>query len=343
MQIELQSWTPRVARDWDSFSAGFREANVFHTSAWVEFLRSVYRLSAYLLTVRRSGSICGAVPIMMFSSFMTGKRLVSLPFTDHCAALLEELEDVSAIVEKLIGFGLPFQLRDAYTSVDRAVSQEVGYSHQTSLKADPNEVFKTFKKTQVQQRIQRLERCEGLVAQQVEPELGLRVFYELHLRNRRRLRSLPQPWRHFRILGETVLTKGMGFVLIASYNNIPVASAVFLVGHRVLTYKYSASDPGYWQYHPNHALLWRAIQVGCQRGYKRLDWGRTGLHSEGLRSFKTGWGTREERLAYLSWRYPGPRRFRWALRLRNLVNISQPYLPLGFSRLAGEMLYQHFG
>jgi lipid II:glycine glycyltransferase (peptidoglycan interpeptide bridge formation enzyme) len=72
--------------------------------------------------------------------------------------------------------------------------------------------------------------------------------------------------------------------LLAYADSKAVAGEVFLNWNRILTYKFSASDPAHWPSRPNHALLWHAIRRGCENGYRLFDWGKD-LDDTGLRTF----------------------------------------------------------
>jgi len=99
-------------------------------------------------------------------------------------------------------------------------------------------------------------------------------------------------------LWEQVLAPGIGFVLVATLGQVPVAGAVFLAWNGTLVYKYSASDFRYWGLRPNNLVLWTAIRWGCGTDFHTVDFGRTDMDNLGLRQFKNGWGTQERLLAY---------------------------------------------
>ena len=107
-----------------------------------------------------------------------------------------------------------------------------------------------------------------------------------------------QPRRFFRLLWENAISTGLGSVLIVEASAQPVAAAVFLAWNGTVIYKFGASDPSTRSLCPNHLLLWHAIRVACEQGYRWFDFGRTDVGQEGLRTFKLSWGAAEEPLIY---------------------------------------------
>ena len=80
-----------------------------------------------------------------------------------------------------------------------------------------------------------------------------------------------------------------------------MAGAVFLDWNRRIIYRYGASDRRSWPLRPNNLIFWEAIRRGCASGARSLDFGRSDWADEGLRAFKSSWGTVEEELRYTSY------------------------------------------
>src|SRR5206468_2476638 len=214
-----------------------------------------------------------------------------------------------------------------------------GFVRVLRLASDPADVFRRFHRSQVQQRIVKAER-EGVTVRRGRSKEDLtQTFYELHLNTRRRLGVPIQPRRYFELLWERILAPGRGFVLLAYWNGIPIAGAVFLAWHATITYKYSASRQEFWKLRPNNLVIWGAIRWGCENGFHTFDFGRTEPGNEGLRSFKRGWGTAEAMLSYatLCGREPTNARSRAAQMLRRPIQNMPPW----FCRLVGELAYRH--
>lgn len=311
------------------------------------------------------------LPVMEVAGILRGKRLVALPFSDHCAPLADDESHRTALVDALDQYrrerGLPLEIRwrlpenrvekgDAAgreitggkKSVDKKPIEkktigekgEEFYLHSTPLGLDSDELFARLHRTRVQQPIRAALR-DGVSIRRGETLDDLRTFYRMHLLTRSRLGTPVQPFRFFRLLWERMLRQGLGFILLAELDGRPMAGALFLHWNRVLTYKFSASDPADWSHAPNHALLWEAMRRGGAEGFTIFDWGRTELQHEGLREFKRGWGAHEE-LAATTILADAPagagqlgvgRKF-----MTGLIRRSPPWV----CRAVGELFYRQF-
>src|SRR5262245_35109977 len=80
--LEDPAWDARVRR--------FPAASVFHGQAWARALHACYGFAPRYLVGEGEGGASSILPLMEVSSWLTGRRGVSLPFTDECAPLGEE-------------------------------------------------------------------------------------------------------------------------------------------------------------------------------------------------------------------------------------------------------------
>ena len=154
---------------------------------------------------------------------------------------------------------------------------------------------------------------------------------------RRRLGVPIQPRRFFRLLRERLLGTGLAFVVSAYRGDVAVASAVFSAWNGTLVFKYGARDDRWARLGANHLLMWSAIRWAAENGCHTVDLGRSALGQPELRRFKSGWGAREEPLAY-TWignapRPGGSRPFEAALAV--LIRNSSPWV----CRAMGELFY----
>jgi hypothetical protein len=140
-----------------------------------------------------------------------------------------------------------------------------------------------------------------------------------------------------------VLSKDLGFIVLALYRGEPVAAAVFFHFGRKALYKYGASTPEHRQIRANNLVMWKAIERLSKRGFESLCFGRTDVGHDGLRQFKTGWGPQECRINY----------YRHDLRQDKFVTQQQPLngygkailgkLPMPVLNLIGSLAYKHMG
>src|ERR1039458_3839762 len=75
---------------WMPFLQQHPLASVFHTSGWLEALRRTYGYQPIAFTLSARGTeLKDAIVFCRVKSWLTGCRMVSLPFSDHCQPLLE--------------------------------------------------------------------------------------------------------------------------------------------------------------------------------------------------------------------------------------------------------------
>jgi CelD/BcsL family acetyltransferase involved in cellulose biosynthesis len=342
---EITLLNPRDER-WVALATARPEATIFHHPAWIELLQGCYGYRPALVTsLDASGQPVAAVPLMQIDSWMTGRRVVSLPFSDFCPPLASEGAALNDLVAGLQAWRSHNQVPEIQIrwplAVDGVYAAEAVVRHFTRLEPDSQEVFRRFARTHVQQPIRQAEK-DGVCVSLSDRWEDMRLFYGLHLATRRRLGTPVQPLRFFQLLWAHLIAPGYGFVLLAYQDAQLLAGAVFLHWNETLTYKYSASDPAYWKLRPNNLILWNAICWGCEHGYQVFDWGRTDLNNAGLRGFKLGWGSEEEIIHY-SVLADRPPKVSSEGKARRLMTPLIQRSPTWVCRAIGELLYKHFG
>src|SRR5258705_3628038 len=77
---------------WQTFVESHPNSRIFHTSGWLEALRRTYGYEPIVYAASNGRSITSGIPFCRIRSRLTGRRLVSLPFSDHCQPLVAETE-----------------------------------------------------------------------------------------------------------------------------------------------------------------------------------------------------------------------------------------------------------
>jgi CelD/BcsL family acetyltransferase involved in cellulose biosynthesis len=330
---------------WIDFVSSKPQATLFHHPAWLKPLAECYGFRPFVIAVcDAGGQVLAGLPIMEIRSRMTGRRWVSLPFTDYCPPLYDDREALTRLTHDLVSLyqagRVPrIEIRWELPAEPPIQSSSAFYLHTVKLASDPQAVMKRFERTHRQNigtaenRGVRIERGTG--------QEHLRRFYEMQLETRRR-KGLPvQPRKFFDLLGKEILAQGLGFILLAYKDAQCLAGGVFLHWQQTLTYKYAASSGEDQQYRPNNLLSWTAMRWGCENGYTVFDLGRTELENAGLRRFKRGWGAEESPLTYsiLSAAAPAGSNGKLMSLMEPLIRKAPPWV----CRAAGELLYRHFG
>ena len=181
----------------------------------------------------------------------------------------------------------------------------------------------------------------GVVVESSRGLDGMEAFYSLLCKTRKRHGNPPQPFKFFRAIHQYAIEANSGLLLLAKHAGDVIAGAVFLHSGRCAVYKYAASNSAFKPLCASNLILWRALQWYSERGYLRMQLGRTSLANDGLRRFKAGWGSREYAIKY----------FRHTRNHRRFVagtDISSGWqtrifkiLPLSISRQLGALAYRH--
>jgi CelD/BcsL family acetyltransferase involved in cellulose biosynthesis len=326
---------------WVAFVESHPQATPFHHPAWGRLIARCYGFESFVLVkTAADGSAVAGLPVVEAPRRFRSPRWVSIAFADHCPPLgFTEPADFAHRLELA-------RDRAGVTSVEIRASldgsafyhQSNGVRHVLPLGNDPEAQFQAFHRM-TRRNVRHAERS-GVVIREGEDVTALtETFYNLHLETRKRLGVPVQPRRFFRLLWEELVAPGLGFVLIGCARGKPVAAAVFLSWNRSVIYKFGASHHDAWHARPNNLIFWHAIRRAIANGDRYLDFGRSELDQEGLRSFKAGWGAREESLvySYLSEQPPAASILRGAALLAPVIRHSPRWVP----RLLGELFYRH--
>ncbi len=327
---------------WKAFVGADPEASAFHHPAWATLVERCYGFESFVLVERgQDGTVMGGLPIAIVANPFRPRRWVGLPFVDYLPPL-GSLGNHDGLASQL---RLEAR-RDGIRSVEvRAPLGNVregdpqSVRHVLQLLADPEEQFSQFHRM-TRRNVRQAER-NGVVRVEVGDDRSALtdVFFNLHLRTRRRQGTPVQPRRFFRLLWDELFTRGLGDVFVASVDRVPIAAAVFLRWNGNVIYKFGASDPAAWSHRPNNLIFWHAIRRSIELGDRTLDFGRSEVSQDGLRSFKLGWGAEESPLRY-SRLAAQPTEGGPARHASSLVPIVRRS-PLWVTRLLGELFYRY--
>lgn len=343
---------PTTDARWDAFVLAHGFSTIFHHSAWARVLKDTYRYSpSYYVVEGEAGDIIAAAPFYRISSWLTGSRLVCLPFSDFCFPLSHRPEDTrlllsSAKEEVDSGQASHLEIRGWRDTSDPIELGLVGswcyVVHAATLARDPEEC-----KWRLHHRALRsLKKAQklGLTVRDNGGEADVADFYRLVVATRKKQGLPPQPYSFFRAIHRHLIEPGHAFLAVAEHEGRIIAGSLFLRFRDTITYKFNASDRSYLQLMPNHLLIWHALQKACSEGYGYLDFGRCAVDNAGLRVFKSQWGTQEGDLCY--YYYPAVRGIGAisgsSLKYRAMATVTQR-MPDTVLRLAGAAMYRHLG
>jgi CelD/BcsL family acetyltransferase involved in cellulose biosynthesis len=328
---------------WSDFVSSQPEATPFHHPDWARLIANCYGFRAFAVaTSDAAGQIQAGLPVMEVSHFRTEPKWVSLPFTDYLPPLLAAPEEEALLSAALEQESKAAGIRrvDVRSALAGAATCGNAFRHGIPLDEDPDRVFAAFP-SKTRTHIRQAERRGVTVRRATEAEDLTDIFYRLHLRNRRRLGVPVQPRRFFRLLWDSLISTGLGLVLIAEAEGQPIGAGVLLAWQSTMIGKFIASDESAWSLRPNNLIVWHAAQEGCARNCRWFDFGRTDADNEGLRAYKRSWGAVEEPLVYGTLGGPTDCASASNGRIGQLLASAIRHGPLVVCRAAGEALYRY--
>ena len=331
---------------WSKLVESHPRSSIFHTREWLEALHRTYKYRPLAFTTSAPGTpLSNGIVFCEVDSWLTGSRLVSLPFSDHCDPLLDcpgDLEALlSAVREKTAGKFTYSEIRPRSIALEgqpnfRAWSQY--HLHVLDLRPTLEEVYSHLHKQGVQRKIRRADR-EHVAVDQGPSESILQDFYRLILLTHRRHKVPPQPLAWFRNVIECC--GGRVTIYVARVDNRPIGSIFTLRHKNSLVYKYGGSDERFHNMGAMPRLFWQAIQDAKSQQLLEFDLGRSDQNNEGLTRFKDHLGAARSSLQY--WRSPAAGGTSENLASSRIAQQFLTRLPDRLFRLAGELLYRHAG
>jgi CelD/BcsL family acetyltransferase involved in cellulose biosynthesis len=332
--------------DWDKQILRCPDYSFFHTSSWSKVIADTYNYQPCYFTIQNNGVLKATIPLMVVKSRLTGKRAVSLPFTDYCEPLISENNLFDDLYKEIIDFskerGLKFiELRGGQTFFNGVGASAFDYNHTLDLTFDEEGLFKNFS-SNTKRNIKKAMR-EGVRVEISNSRSALEEFYQMNCVTRKKHGLPPQPKKFFDNLFTYIISEGKGFVAIGEWNNLTVAGAIYLLIGKKVIYKFGASYMKYQNLRANNLVMWDAIKYCKNMEYDSFCFGRTEPDNEGLRKFKLGWGTKEEVMNI----------YKYDLTKNNFISIDTKTsgfhnkifsnTPLPLLKIFGSVSYRHFG
>ena len=172
--VSISVVNPLSDRRWDELVARHPRASGFHQRSWLEALARTYGYAPVVFTTSSpTARLENGLVFCRIKSWLTGNRLVSLPFSDHCEPLCDSAEEMNALI---CGSQASFDYTHGEYLEVRPTSDDFGRSaaglgfapaaryflHVLDLSPDVDDLFRGLNKDSVQRRINHAEKV-GLV------------------------------------------------------------------------------------------------------------------------------------------------------------------------------------
>jgi hypothetical protein len=342
----LEVVDPTIFPGWDQLLLDLPEANFFHTSCWARVLIESYHYRPAYYSLFEKGELAAVIPLMEVNSFLTGRRGVSLPFTDYCDPVARPGHSLQELWAQIVREGKSrgwksAEIRSGAESLPPGASSATFLGHTLDLTPGEERIYAAFRdstKRNIKKAVQ-----AGVVVEFSASLDAVGEFYRMNCLTRREHGLPPQPFHFFRKIQEHVLAPGHGFAALAAYHGHPVAGAVFFEFNGKGIYKYGASDKAYQHLRANNLVMWEAIKRQRRAGCLSFCFGRTEPENKGLQQFKAGWGAAQRTIQYRRYDFASQT---FVAREKPMPVIFQQIFqraPVPVLKWVGSILYGHMG
>lgn len=339
---------------WQAFVTTHPDSSLYHSPVWQQVIHRAYGYLPVYVVCEKNDAIRAALPAFFVKSLLTGNRLVSLPFSDYCEPLLTAPDDLPELLgalqqELASGRGNHWEiyLRQPSPYLQRLCREPAIPTHCIQvlhLEGTLADIRSKFHKNHILRNLKKAEKS-GLRLIEGASEDAMKIFYELLCETRRKHGLPPQPYRFYRAMWQVLYPRKMLHVLLVEYQSRPVAGIILARFRDTMYYLYGGSLTDYWQYRPNHLLLWQGIQRAHTAGLRFFDFGRSGYDNPGLIEFKRRWGATEYPLyGYTLFQKNAPGSTRRGAKerphfMRKIISKT----PMPLLKIGGSLLYRHLG
>jgi hypothetical protein len=345
--VAVYELDPLADPRWSEFIMRREDSTIFHTRDWLASLHHTYGYQPIAYTTS-SGELDNGLVFCKIKSSLTGKRLVSLPFSDHCQPLADN--DAANVIVQHLQSCSPLhkmkyiELRPLETDKLSCIASMTDTEHfcfqSIDLRKDISILYRAMHESCIRRKIKRAEK-EQLVYEKGSSERLIRSFRYLFLLTRRRHRLPPPPASWFNNLAYFIGDRLT--IHMVSQNDKPIASILTLAHKNTIVYKYGCSDSSFSNLGGTPYLFWKVIQQSKEIGLTEFDLGRSGYEDDGLIAFKEHLGATAKNITYFRGSSPKNERSFSKTGSASWMRYALSRLPDPLLTGVGNILYRHMG
>jgi hypothetical protein len=193
----MQIINPLNYPGWDELLLSHPNCSIFHSSNWARVLHEAYGYKPQYFAEIHDGKLLSLIPCMEVNSIITGRRGVSLPFTDYCEPIITEKKSTQDFIKEMIIYGKKSGWKSIELRIGNSLPKEIlpssfYYGHTLELKQGIEKLFRNLRdstKRNIKKAIK--EGVETNIYTSVE---SVREFYHLNCLTRRDHGLPPQPY-----------------------------------------------------------------------------------------------------------------------------------------------------
>ena len=339
--VELKADSEVAA--WDRYVLDRPSASGYHLAAWRQVLVEAFgHRTIYLMVKDDRGDVRGVLPLVLLSSRLFGRFLVSLPFLNYGGVVTDTDSAREMLLEGAVEEAR--EVKAAHIELRHQDMCEIGWPcsrRKVSMRLELPSQFEVLWKgvpSKLRSQVRRAQK-EGMMVRFGGRE-HLEEFYAVFSRGMRDLGTPVYGKNFFEAILQTFPKESR--ICLVSSKGVTLAAG-FLYGFRnTLEIPWASSDRRYNHFAPNMLLYNSVLEYACQEGFQLFDFGRSSPGS-GTYRFKEQWGARPLPLHWYYWLRDGhefpqlnPQNPKYSL----AIKIWQK-LPLAFTTLVGPHIVKY--
>ncbi len=144
--MNLQIINPITYPGWDELLLSNPDYSFFHSSSWASVLYESYHYKPQYFTLVNDNKLSVLIPFMEVKNFVTGKRGVSLPFTDYVDPMVAKDINCNNVLNYLIKYGKragwkSFEIRNGRDNIKDIDPSSFYYGHTLDLLQNEDQIF----------------------------------------------------------------------------------------------------------------------------------------------------------------------------------------------------------
>ena len=215
----FQRVSPLDDPEWDTKLTASSSASFFHSAAWARVLLDTYNfLPTYFIHGEGDG-FHSLLPVMEVDSRFTGKRGISLPFTDECEPLSSEGDSFRGLFDEVLDYGRTrgwryLELRGGKTLFGDVPASTSFLGHWLDLEKTEAVLWAQLSSS-AKRAIKKAEHQRDLNIEFSNNLEAVHTFYDLLCQTRRRHGVPTQPFQFFEQIHRHVLARDRGQLVLA--------------------------------------------------------------------------------------------------------------------------------
>lgn len=275
-----------------------------HDPRWGKIFQEVFGHRPVYLQVEDGGKVQGVLPLVLISSWLFGRFVVSMPCLNHGGICTSSLQARDVLLKRAAE--LIHEFKASWMELRHEASENWPLAvrkHKVAMRLTlpeiPEVLFGSFS-AKLRSQIRRAMK-EGMIVRSGGLE-SVEAFYKVFSRNMRDLGTPVYPRRFFEMVMKVFSESAK--ILTVYDGAYPVASGLVIAFKNRLEIPWASSLREYNRFGVNMLLYWSVLEYACKQAYQVFDFGRS-TPGSGTYRFKDQWGAQPVPLHWYYWLAPG--------------------------------------